>query len=90
MEARVLVIPRKVLSMFRQLFPFLPLVVAGVFPVAHAATLNCVPSAARRLYVEKGSRRTGDLVFNCSGGGAERHPERGSLPISERQHHQPS
>ena len=55
--------------MFRQLFPCLPLVVAAVFPVAHAATLNCNPSAAPLIVHGEGiTERTNNIIFTCSGG----------------------
>ena len=55
--------------MFRLLFPFLPLVVAALFPVARATTLNCVPSAAPPIVHGEGiTERTGDIIFTCSGG----------------------
>ena len=77
--------------MFRQFFALLPLVVAGLFPLAHAATLNCTPSAAPPIVHGEGiTERTSDLVFTCSGGVARRHLDRQSLRLFERQHHQPS
>ena len=55
--------------MFRLLFAFLPLVVAAEFPVARAATLACIPSAAPLIVHGEGiTERIGDIVFNCSGG----------------------
>jgi len=55
--------------MFRQLFPFLPLVVAGLFPIAHAAALNCSPSStAPQVRGEGITELTGSIVFLCSGG----------------------
>jgi uncharacterized protein (TIGR03437 family) len=55
--------------MFRHFFAFLPLVVAAVFPVAHAATLTCNPSAAPPIVHGEGiTERTSDIFFNCSGG----------------------
>jgi uncharacterized protein (TIGR03437 family) len=54
--------------MFRHLFPALSLVVAAVFPVAHAA-INCVPSAAPPIVHGEGiTERTSNLTFSCSGG----------------------
>jgi uncharacterized protein (TIGR03437 family) len=55
--------------MFRQFFSFLPLVVAAVFPIAHAASLNCAPTATPPIVHGEGlTERTGDIVFTCSGG----------------------
>jgi uncharacterized protein (TIGR03437 family) len=55
--------------MFRQLFAILPLVVAGISPVARAASLDCVPSAApQTVHAEGITEQTGSIVFNCSGG----------------------
>jgi len=55
--------------MFRHFFPFLPLVAAALFPVAHAATLTCTPSAAPPVVHGEGTtERTSDIFFNCSGG----------------------
>ncbi len=55
--------------MFRQLFVLLPLVVAGVSPVVHAASLNCNPSSAPPIVRGEGiTERTSDIVFACSGG----------------------
>ena len=55
--------------MFRHLFAFLPLVVAGLFPVARAATLNCNPTPVPAIVHAEGiTERIGDLVFSCSGG----------------------
>src|SRR5580700_417664 len=69
MEPRVPSKLPEVLSMFRQLFAFLPLVVAGVFPVARAATLNCNPTAVPAIvHAAATTERIGDLVFSCSGG----------------------
>lgn len=54
--------------MFRLFFPAL-LFVAAAFPVANAATLNCVPSTAPPIVHGEGiTELTSDLVFNCSGG----------------------
>jgi uncharacterized protein (TIGR03437 family) len=54
--------------MFRQFFSLLPLVVAAI-PIAHAATLNCVPSAAPPIVHGEGiTERTSDIIFTCSGG----------------------
>jgi hypothetical protein len=51
--------------MFRLLFPLVSLVVAP----ALAATLDCNPSALPPVVHGEGiTERTGDLVFNCSGG----------------------
>ena len=55
--------------MFRHFFPYLSLVVAVLFPVAHAATLNCIPAAAPPVVHGEGiTERTADIFFNCSGG----------------------
>ncbi len=55
--------------MFRHLFSFLPFVVAGVLPVAHAASLNCIPTTAAPIVHGEGiTERTSDLVFTCTGG----------------------
>ena len=55
--------------MFRHFFAFLPLVVAAAFPVAHAATLTCTPSAAPPIVRGEGiTERTSDIFFDCSGG----------------------
>ena len=55
--------------MFRHFFASLPLVVAAAFPVAHAATLTCTPSAAPPIVRGEGiTERTSDIFFDCSGG----------------------
>jgi uncharacterized protein (TIGR03437 family) len=55
--------------MFRQFFPILLLTVVGLFPSAHAATLNCDPSAAPPIVRGEGiTELTSSLVFTCSGG----------------------
>jgi len=55
--------------MFRHLFSLLPLVVAGVFPMARAASLSCNPSASPLIVHGEGiAERTSDLVFTCSDG----------------------
>jgi uncharacterized protein (TIGR03437 family) len=55
--------------MFRLLFPLLPLVAAALAPVARAANLTCVPSAAPAIVHGEGiTERVGDILFNCSGG----------------------
>src|ERR1700744_55876 len=55
--------------MFRLLFPLLPLVAAAVAPVALAANLTCIPSAAPAIVHGEGiTERVGDILFNCSGG----------------------
>ncbi len=55
--------------MFRQFFSFLPLVVMGMCSFAQAQTLNCVPSASPQIVHGEGiTERSGDIVFNCSGG----------------------
>ncbi len=53
--------------MFRQFFSLLPLVLAGI-PIAHAATLSCVPSAAPPIVHGEGiTELTSDIIFTCSG-----------------------
>jgi uncharacterized protein (TIGR03437 family) len=55
--------------MFRHFFAFLPIVVATLFPVGHAAVLTCTPSAAPPVVHGEGiTERTSDIFFNCSGG----------------------
>ena len=55
--------------MFRQFFPVLPLLVAGLCPVARAANLNCVPTSSSPIVRGEGiTELTSNLVFNCSGG----------------------
>jgi len=55
--------------MFRFSFA-LPLIVAGVCSAAQAATLNCVPLSAPPIVRGEGiTELTGNLIFNCSGGG---------------------
>ena len=55
--------------MFRLLFPLLSLVVAVVYPAAHGAALNCIPSTAPPLLRGEGiTERTSNIVFTCSGG----------------------
>jgi len=55
--------------MFRLLFPFLSLVVAGALSVAHAANLNCIPSASLPTVHGEGiAELTSEVIFNCSGG----------------------
>ncbi len=55
--------------MFRQFFPVLSLLLAGVCSHLEAATLNCSPSASPQIVHGEGiTERAGDMVFNCSGG----------------------
>jgi uncharacterized protein (TIGR03437 family) len=55
--------------MFRQLFSLVPLVLIAFFPIARAASLNCIPSADPSLVRGEGiTERTSDIIFNCSGG----------------------
>ena len=76
--------------MFRHLFALLPLVAAGVFPVAHAATLNCNPSSAPPIVHGEGiTERTSDIVFACSGGTPNATLTVDLYHIPKRQYHQP-
>jgi uncharacterized protein (TIGR03437 family) len=54
--------------MFRQFFALLPLAAALAY-AAHAAPLECNPAASPQVVHGEGlTERSGDLVFNCSGG----------------------
>ncbi len=58
--------------MFRQLFPFLPLALLGVYLVTPAlAALSCTPSAVPTVVHGEGiTERTSDISIACSGGAA--------------------
>jgi uncharacterized protein (TIGR03437 family) len=55
--------------MFRHLFAFLLLVIAGTFPMAYSQSLTCTPSTSPQVVHQEGiTERTHDIAFNCSGG----------------------
>lgn len=56
--------------MFRRFFAFLPLGIVGTFPMAYGQSLTCTPTTTIPIIHQEGiTERTGDIVFNCSGGG---------------------
>jgi len=56
-------------SKFRLLFAILSFAATAAFPIARAASLNCIPAATPQIVHAEGiTERTGDIVFVCSGG----------------------
>jgi uncharacterized protein (TIGR03437 family) len=55
--------------MFRHFFVFLPLVVAGSYPIAYSQSLTCTPSTIPQIVHQEGiTELTHGIAFNCSGG----------------------